>query len=111
MFNINRKLITVILWALVSCNSWASSDPTRPFFAESLTAKSKQHSALMLQTIIKTEQRYKAVINGKLVNHGDRVLGYTVKKITANNALLSKADKQITLTLFANNKLIKTVKK
>jgi len=111
VFNINRKLIAVILWVLVSSNSWANSDPTRPFFAESLTAKTKQHSALKLQTIIKTDQRYKAVINGNLVNNGDRVLGYTVKKITANTALLSKAEKQLTLALFANTKLIKTVKK
>ena len=111
MYNLKIKIVVITLGVLYVTNSWASSDPTRPFFGGAISHSTKKYAPLVLQTIIKKNQKYKVVINGKLLNQGDSILGYRVNKINANNALLSKSDKQLTLSLFANNRLVKTVKK
>jgi len=101
----------MILCLSYVANSWASYDPTKPLFGTATVNKAKQYSPLVLQTIIKKNQQYKAVINGKLLSQGDSILGYKVKRISVNNALLIKSDKRIKLSLFTNYQLVKSVKK
>ena len=110
VLSLKIQILVITLCTIFTANSWASSDPTRPLFG-AVISSAKKHSPLVLQTIIKKNQQYTVVINGKLLSQGDSILGYRINKISANGALLAKQDKHLSLSLFAHNQLVKTVKK
>ena len=110
------KLITVFVCSILACyliimQTYAASDPTRPLVGSGATTSSKPKttSSFVLQSVIKSAQYYKVVINGKLLNRGDSILNYKIDKITATKVILTSNEKQITLFLFGKNKIAKVV--
>ncbi|WP_448213589.1 agglutinin biogenesis protein MshK [Colwellia sp. MEBiC06753] len=98
------KLIGVALLAIFSVSAFGQNDPTRPLIAgqESAQAIKGQGKQLILQSIIKStdKQQYKAIISGRLVEQGAKVLGFTVIKIEQRHVVLQSAENVKKLTLF-----------
>lgn len=91
-------------------NSLAANDPTRPLFGGVQTNKVKNKSRLILQSVIKRNKQLSVVINGKLLNQGDKISGYQVSHIKPNQVTLVSEDKRLLLSLFSANKFSKVVK-
>lgn len=100
----------VVLWVSTTSLAYAASDPTKPLFGQAVVSPAKIKSRLVLQSIIKSNNHHKVVINGKLLNQGDVISGYRVKKITTGKVLLVSDEKRLELALFTQGKLSKAVK-
>jgi len=119
VFNTTNKLITktinlfVVSFCLIlSTSVSAASDPTKPLFGVATpTVTAKVKSALVLQSVIKSGQSYKAVINGKLLNQGEMVLTYKITDIQATSVVLVSPEKRLVLSLFSDSKFVKVVNK
>jgi hypothetical protein len=104
VFNLLNKLIIIVVCYFISLTGWAASDPTQPLFGLKSIATTKKYSPLVLQSVIKSNDDYKVVINGKLLSQGDSVLGYTINKINTGTAVLISKEKRLVLSLFAAGK-------
>ena len=114
MFNLTTKFMTKILVLissiLLSANSLAANDPTKPLFSNTQTNTVKSKSRLILQSVIKRNNKLSVVINGKLLSEGDKISTYRVSHIKENQVSLISEDKQLLLSLFSTNKFSKVVK-
>ncbi|ATC80980.1 agglutinin biogenesis protein MshK [Pseudoalteromonas agarivorans] len=75
-------------------------DPTQPSNAPILKGAALSNTALSLQSIIKTEKQYKAIISKQVYKPGDVIGEFRVLTINANSVLLANDDKQIKLELY-----------
>ena len=114
MFNLTIKfrvkLSLLLLSLLLAGNSSAANDPTRPLFGGPQINKVKNKSRLVLQSVIKRNNRLSVVINGKLLYQGDKISGYRVSHIKIDQVTLVSEDKHLLLSLFSANKFSKVVK-
>ncbi|KPH62192.1 hypothetical protein AMS58_09795 [Pseudoalteromonas porphyrae] len=93
------------LWLISICASVAAvaqtlKDPTRP---QTITTKGSGNvltGNLILQSIIKKQQGYKAIISGQLYAIGDQIDGYKVLAINSKRVVLANDNKQIKLDLY-----------
>jgi MSHA biogenesis protein MshK len=102
------RMLAVVLMvgALIGASGQGElADPTRP-------ARSLRHSpsvtetagaALTLQSVMLSQDRRVAVINGRSVQPGDRVFGARVVEISLSAVRLRRADGEILLTLTGNS--------
>ena len=75
-------------------------DPTQPSKTPIINGAAVSNTALLLQSIIKTEKQYKAIISKQVYKPGDVVGEFRVLTINANSVLLANDDKQIKLELY-----------
>lgn len=100
MFNI---ILFVIGWStlLLSANSFAQSDPTKPLRLSSSGQQVVQKGALRLESIIHREQGKTAIVNGQMVREGDTLGAYQVRAIGDKSITLESPERAITLNLFS----------
>lgn len=76
-------------------------DPTRPF-GKVVSANSSEKSAtLVLQSIIESNNKRKAIINGKALNVGDNYNEFNVIVISKNGVVLDSPQGRMELSLFS----------
>jgi MSHA biogenesis protein MshK len=89
-------------------------DPTRPpanalGTAKPVAAKPASRNRLVLQTVVISEQRRTAVINGRVMSVGDTISGFTVAKIREAEVVMKGSKGTRTLRLYpAVNKIATT---
>ncbi|MFT6194295.1 MAG: hypothetical protein ACJASU_001195 [Cognaticolwellia sp.] len=99
------KIILVAL--LLSLPQYANSqqlDPTKPFGAVALvsTNSSEKSTRLVLQSVIKSNNNKKAIINGQVLNVGDKYKGFALIAINANGVVLDSPQGKMELSLFSS---------
>lgn len=100
-----KNFLHCSLWLILICASVTAvaqtlKDPTRP---QTITAKGSGNvltGNLILQSIIKKQQGYKAIISGQLYAIGDQIDGYKVLAINSKRVVLANDNKQIKLDLY-----------
>ena len=96
----NEQLLKTIfmgLLLLTSTASLAQSDPMRPPMTE--PAVQSQEPALVLNSVLFSEERHVAVINQRPVRVGDSINGARVLAIYPDSVRLSRADKTFSIKL------------
>lgn len=80
-----------ILAILICAPAWAG-DPTRPALGIAASAQRAEPDGdakpLKLQQIVRRDNKVSVVINGKLYHPGDKLAGYTLRKVKHNHVLL-----------------------
>jgi len=104
------KTLLLLSSLILATNSLAANDPTRPLFGSTQTNKVKNESRLVLQSVIKRNNQLSVVINGKLLNQGDKISGYRVSNVKKGQVTLVSEDKRLLLSLFSASKFSKVVK-
>lgn len=95
--------VTFIL-ALFIVSSAVSSqqvDPTRPFANVLSSANSEKRSPLILQSIIQSQNKKKAIINGQTLHVGDKYKGFELIAINTNGVVLDSSQGRMELSLFS----------
>ena len=95
MFKTALPLIALLLGATVTTQSLALTDPTRP---SSFRAQARQES-LRLESILFSDTRKVAVINGKALAQGDSIGSATVTAINRNSVKLKRSGKVLVLEI------------
>ena len=91
------KMVCLLLTlCLSSINGWSMKDPTRPSSYRYSAVESK---GLNLESVLISEQRKVAVINGTAVSVGEEIGGAKVVAIEKNNVRVNQHGKTVTLTL------------
>ncbi|MFT5814510.1 MAG: MSHA biogenesis protein MshK [Psychroserpens sp.] len=99
------KIILVVL--LLFLPQYANSqqvDPTKPFgaVASASTNSSEKSTRLVLQSVIKNNNNKKAIINGQVLNVGDKYKGFALIAINANGVVLDSPQGRMELSLFSS---------
>jgi hypothetical protein len=83
----------------------AQQDPTRPpnVMAQQLAPLQQKDTGFLLTAIFKRSQQHYAVVNGEVVQKGDKILGMQVSDIDAVNVTLTD-------TVSSANDIVLTVK-
>jgi hypothetical protein len=76
-------------------------DPTRPFGAVASANSIEKRATLVLQSIIQSKNKKKAIINGQVLNVGDKYKGFNVIAINANGVVLDSPQGRMELSLFS----------
>ncbi|WP_085757709.1 hypothetical protein [Oceanicoccus sagamiensis] len=92
---LNRPILLSILFTL-STVAWSLEDPTRP---SSYRSVGKKQEGLRLESILFSETRKVAVINGNVLSEGDAMGGTKVIRISKNSVMVSDNGKSVTLEL------------
>ncbi|WDE10958.1 hypothetical protein [Thalassomonas haliotis] len=95
------KLVLLSLLLSLPALGWQGADPTRPLVPGQAAAAVKNKGDIVLQSIIRKQQAYKAVINGAVVSQGDSINAYKVMEIRSSSVLLQSAENQLELSLFS----------
>lgn len=98
MFRFNVLMLIMLCSVSVSAQQL---DPTRPFGSVARDAYTVKKAAFKLQSIIKTANSKKAVINGKVVAKGESYKGYVVVEITNKSVVLDSPQGRKKLSLFS----------
>lgn len=99
MFKFSIGLLFLLQTLSVSAQQ---ADPTRPFGVQaSVNHNTEKKSALVLQSIIQSKQVKKAVINGKLLNVGDKYKGFELVAINSKGVVLQSSQGRMELSLFS----------
>ncbi|NVJ50396.1 MAG: hypothetical protein HWE13_04155 [Gammaproteobacteria bacterium] len=117
MKKIGSALSLVLALSVFAIAAEQLQDPTRPLIVVRSDAPKepvktidkvdvKETKKNQLMAIIKNKQQIKAIIDSRTVKVGDRINGFQVRSINANNVVLSNNNKTITLTL---NKSVKRI--
>ncbi|MFT5815750.1 MAG: MSHA biogenesis protein MshK [Psychroserpens sp.] len=99
------KIILVAL--LLFLPQYANSqqvDPTKPFGASASvsTNGSEKSTRLVLQSVIKSKNNKKVIINGQVLNVGDKYKGFALIAINANGVVLDSPQGRMKLSLFSS---------
>tara|TARA_Y100001956_G_scaffold82830_1_gene106004 strand:+ start:15063 stop:15386 length:324 start_codon:yes stop_codon:yes gene_type:complete len=96
------------LFLLIGASSgWASQDPTAPLNWKKTEPEKVEKARVVyplptLQSIVCRENaECKAILSGKVVDVGQRINGYLVKKIESERVVLSRGGRQWKLELFS----------
>jgi MSHA biogenesis protein MshK len=101
MKNLSLYSVCALVLSFFSLNTTAQlRDPTQPFVQISNRVPASQNTALKLQSIIKKNTVFKAIISGQLYQKGDTVNDFRVLSINSKQVLLANDDKQIKLELY-----------
>ncbi|ASP47414.1 hypothetical protein B5D82_06375 [Cognaticolwellia beringensis] len=96
------KIIFVLSVLFMSqCAKGQQVDPTRPFGAVASANSSEKRAALVLQSIIQSNNKKKAIINGQVLNVGDKYKGFDLIAINANGVVLDSPQGRMELLLFS----------
>ena len=98
MFKIILALL-VLLLPQYACSQQV--DPTKPFGAVASGASDKKDTAIVLQSIIQSNHHRKAIINGQVLNVGDKYNGFELIAIKANGVVLDSPQGRMELSLFS----------
>ena len=99
MYKIASTLLILILPLSVSSQQ---TDPTRPFGATAAVSQgSDSKSALVLQSIIQSNQSKKAMINGEVLTVGDKYRDFELIAINSNGVVLQSSQGRMELSLFS----------
>jgi len=71
-----------------------------PFGAVTSTSSSDRNTVLVLQSIIKSDIK-KAIIDGQILNVGDKYKGFELIEINSNGVVLNSAQGRMELSLFS----------
>lgn len=95
---------------LIQVSAMASNDPTRPWSGVPAPTEPNVVSEenLRLQTIVYSDTRKHATINGKIVRIGDTFESYKLVEIKPLHVVLVKDKKRITLKIFGQSQLYKS---
>lgn len=90
------------VWAFACTAQDGYIDPTRPFSASaSALGQEKKVKQLALQSIMRSSQQYKAIINNQVLRVGDSIGKYKLLAIHDNSVVLTSVDGQVTLKIFS----------
>lgn len=101
-----RLIILLLLMGPMAGGAFAGmKDPTKPPAGMATAGYSNsrsvgQPSTLRLQQILLQGSASQVVINGKALRQGEKIRGYTVGKISANQVELNRGEQSVRLTLF-----------
>ncbi len=98
MFKIMLVLLILLLPQYVSSQQ---VDPTKPFGAVASGGRDKKDTALVLQSVIQSNNHKKAIINGQVLNIGDKYNGFELIAINANGVVLDSPQGRMELSLFS----------
>jgi len=76
-------------------------DPTRPFGATAAVQSSEKTTALVLQSVIQSGNNKKAIINGQVLNVGEKYKGFELISINSKGVVLDSPQGQMELSLFS----------
>jgi MSHA biogenesis protein MshK len=95
-------LVALLLFLPQYANS-QQVDPTKPFgaVASTSTNSSAKSPRLVLQSVIKSSNKKKAIINGQVLNVGDKYQGFALIEINANGVVLDSPQGRMELSLFS----------
>ncbi|TWX72721.1 hypothetical protein [Colwellia sp. C1TZA3] len=96
------KIILVAL--LLFLPQYANSqqvDPTKPFGAVASANSSEKSTTLILQSVIQSNNNKKAIINGQVLNVGDKYKSFALIAINANGVVLDSPQGRMELSLFS----------
>jgi MSHA biogenesis protein MshK len=96
-------LVALLLFLSQYANS-QQADPTKPFraVASGSTNNSEKSTGLVLQSVIKSNNNKKAIINGQVLNVGDKYKGFALIAINANGVVLDSPQGRMELSLFSS---------
>lgn len=76
-------------------------DPTRPFSSMASAQTSEKSTALVLQSVIQSDNNKKAIINGQVLNVGDKYQGFELIAISSKGVVLDSPQGNMELSLFS----------
>jgi len=97
-------LVALMLFLPQYANS-QQVDPTKPFGAVvsvSTTNSNEKIKTLVLQSVIKSNNNKKAIINGQVLNVGDKYKGFALIAINPNGVVLDSPQGRMELSLFSS---------
>ncbi|MBH0057667.1 agglutinin biogenesis protein MshK [Pseudoalteromonas sp. SWXJZ94C] len=101
MKNLSLYSFCTLVLCFFSLNATAQlRDPTQPYIQVSNGMPVAQNTELKLQSIIKKNTVFKAIISGQLYQKGDTVNNFRVLRINSKQVVLANDDKQIKLELY-----------
>ncbi|MGB2742179.1 MAG: agglutinin biogenesis protein MshK [Cognaticolwellia sp.] len=95
-----KIIIAFLLSFLSQYASCQQVDPTMPFGAVASTSGNEKITVLVLQSIIKSDIK-KAIIDGQILNVGDKYKGFELIEINSNGVVLNSAQGRMELSLFS----------
>jgi hypothetical protein len=99
-----KIILVVLLLSLTQYANCQQLDPTKPFGAVAAASNnsSKKITRLVLQSVIKNNNNEKAIINGQVLNVGDKYKGFALIAINANGVVLDSPQGRMELPLFSS---------
>lgn len=96
------KYLIIILSSIIFTNAFAAEwiDPTKPLDSGYDDIYTSDTAVFKLFAIITTKTHKSVVINGKTLELGDKIKGFTITGISENKVVLSSDTKKIVLKLF-----------
>lgn len=76
-------------------------DPTRPFSSEASADAGEKSTRLVLQSVIQSDNNKKAIINGQVLNLGDKYQGFELIVISSKGVVLDSPQGKMELSLFS----------
>jgi len=98
------KIITVNILFVQAVSSFAQNvDPTKPLSSYGIASVNslKKEGAMVLETIVYSEQVRTAVINGKILKVGDTIGEYKMLAVNDKSVILGLDEERLKLTLFS----------
>lgn len=89
---------------LLFCSEYANGqqvDPTKPFGAVAASNSREKDTPLTLQSVIQRDGKKKAIINGKVLNVGDKYKGFQLITISSKGVVLDSPQGRMELSLFS----------
>jgi len=98
VYKISLILLLLFLPQYANCQQ---VDPTRPFGTVASVNHNKKHTTLVLQSIIQSDNNNKAIINGQVLNVGDKYKDFELITINSKGVVLDSSQGQMELSLFS----------
>lgn len=96
------KIILVLCFLFISNYvNGQQIDPTRPFGEIATSNSSEKGATLVLQSIIESNNKRKAIINGQALSVGDKYNGFNLIAISKNGVVLDSPQGRMELSLFS----------
>lgn len=96
------KIITLLFAFFTMSNSFANSDPTKPFAGGSTSSVGPQQVELVLKSIIHGDGIHTVIINNQLMKVGDSIGEYKLIAVNNNSVILRSNEERKKLFLFSN---------
>ena len=96
-----KIILTALLLLLAQVAHGQQADPTRPFGAVASDNSRENKATLVLQSVIQSDNSRKAIINGRVLNIGDKYNGFELIAINANGVVLDSPQGRMELSLFS----------
>lgn len=103
----SKCLLISFLLLISLCVESQELDPTKPLGITVSTRVSNKNTKIkgddwVLQSIIKINKTKKAVVDGKILNIGDKYNGFELKKINSKSVVFNSSQSQKELFLFSS---------